>query len=394
MRKAKKEGRYMGIAPLGYKNTRDENNKPIVAPDKTAPFVKVAFEEMATGNFTQEEVRQRLNNRGVSCSRNNFNKIIKNPFYIGRLFIPAFKDESEYFTKAMHKPLLKDCLFYKVQDIIRSSKKYGISATRKTCREEFPLRGFLKCCKCGKLLTASTALSRLKRKYYYYHCTQGCKEIYPTKNVHACFEAILNSIVAKKEIMDLYQVILKSFFGQGLEKRLEKIKKLDSEINKNRERINKAIQMMLDGELDSSEYRVVKSNYENANTTLLRIRASLELDKVDYGSKVNGSFNLLKHIDKFYNEARVDVKQKLVGLIFPEKLIFENDRFQTPIMNEIVSLIMLENKELETIKKGTKKNFSLQSPEVSLNDKISNTILQSLDALSALYQLITGKFSF
>jgi DNA invertase Pin-like site-specific DNA recombinase len=43
MRKAKKEGRYMGIAPLGYKNTRDENNKPIVAPDKSAPFVKVAL---------------------------------------------------------------------------------------------------------------------------------------------------------------------------------------------------------------------------------------------------------------------------------------------------------------------------------------------------------------
>ena len=57
MRKAKKEGRYMGMVPLGYKNTRDENNKPIVAPDKNAPFVKVAFEEMATGNFTQEEVR-------------------------------------------------------------------------------------------------------------------------------------------------------------------------------------------------------------------------------------------------------------------------------------------------------------------------------------------------
>src|SRR3989337_3136596 len=142
MRKAKKEGRCMGIAPLGYRNTRDENNKPIVAPDKNAPFVVQAFEEMATGNFTQEEVRQRLNNRGVSCSRNNFNKIIKDPFYIGRLFISAFKDESGYFTKAMHKPLLKDCLFYKVQDIIHS-QKYG-SSTRQTCRGEVPLRGLLK----------------------------------------------------------------------------------------------------------------------------------------------------------------------------------------------------------------------------------------------------------
>jgi hypothetical protein len=29
---------------------------------------------------------------------------------------------------------------------------------------------------------------------------------------------------------------------------------------------------------------------------------------------------------------------------------------------------------------------------VSLRDKISNPLLQTLDALSALYQLITGKF--
>ena len=83
-----------------------------------------------------------------------------------------------------------------------------------------------------------------------------------------------------------------------------------------------------------------------------------------------------------------------MGLIFPEKLIFENDRVQTPKMNEIVSLIMLENKELDAIKKGSKKNFSLQSPQVNLSDRISNTLLQTLYALSSLYQLITGKFSF
>jgi hypothetical protein len=47
------------------------------------------------------------------------------------------------------------------------------------------------------------------------------------------------------------------------------------------------------------------------------------------------------------------------------------------------------------MKKGTKKKiFPLCPPEVSLPDKISNPLLQSLDALAALYQLVTGKFSF
>lgn len=90
----------------------------------------------------------------------------------------------------------------------------------------------------------------------------------------------------------------------------------------------------------------------------------MELDKVDYSSKIQKSFNLLKHIDKFYSEASVDIKQKIVCLMFPEKLIFKNDRLQTPKMNEVLSWIMLENNELEQIKKGSIKNFSNRSPQV------------------------------
>jgi hypothetical protein len=78
------------------------------------------------------------------------------------------------------------------------------------------------------------------------------------------------------------------------------------------------------------------------------------------------------HLDKFYVEASVNIKQKIVGLNFPEKLIFEDGRIQTPKVNEVPLLF----------------------PEVSLRDKISNPLLQTLDAFSSLYQLVTGKTSF
>jgi hypothetical protein len=52
------------------------------------------------------------------------------------------------------------------------------------------------------------------------------------------------------------------------------------------------------------------------------------------------------HLNKFYAEASVDIKQKIVGLNFPEKLIYEDGRVQTPEMNEILALIMLEDRKL------------------------------------------------
>jgi hypothetical protein len=66
-------------------NIRDENNKPIVAPDKNAPFVKVAFEEMATGNFTQEEVRQRLTLKVYRAVGTTLIRLLKIRFTLGGL---------------------------------------------------------------------------------------------------------------------------------------------------------------------------------------------------------------------------------------------------------------------------------------------------------------------
>ena len=48
-----------------------------------------------------------------------------------------------------------------------------------------------------------------------------------------------------------------------------------------------AMPMMLDGEIDATEYRAIKSRYEQANTTLLKERASLEINKIDYASKID-----------------------------------------------------------------------------------------------------------
>lgn len=46
MRRARREGRFLGVAPVGYLNKRDDCNKPILMLDPNqAPLVKRGFEE-------------------------------------------------------------------------------------------------------------------------------------------------------------------------------------------------------------------------------------------------------------------------------------------------------------------------------------------------------------
>ena len=228
------------------------------------------------------------------------------------------------------------------------------------------MRGFLICCKCGKALTGSTGLSKSKKLYYYYHCSKECKEIYRTEDVHKAFDSFLASIVCQREVMELYQKVLKAYFGQNLDEVKNKVRSIQTEISKNKDRINKAMQLMLDGEIDSSDYKAIKSRIEDTNTSLLRESSSINIEKSEFHAKVNGSFNILLHLDKFYREAKVDVKQKLLGLNFPGKLIYENGGVQTPKMSDVLSLITMKTSELGVQKKGQQKNFSLLSPEVNL----------------------------
>lgn len=47
----------------------------------------------------------------------------------------------------------------------------------------------------------------------------------------------------------------------------------------------------------------------------------------------------LLNLDKYYVTKNTEVKQKIIGSMFPEKLTFENNEYRTTKTNEAVELI-------------------------------------------------------
>jgi site-specific DNA recombinase len=91
MRRAKKEGRWMATAPLGYKNKTSENCRKYIAPfEPNASLIKWIFEKIAEGIFTTEQIRKQSLTKGSKCSKHGFWIIVRNPVYCGKIFIPHF----------------------------------------------------------------------------------------------------------------------------------------------------------------------------------------------------------------------------------------------------------------------------------------------------------------
>ena len=60
----------------------------------------------------------------------------------------------------------------------------------------------------------------------------------------------------------------------------------------------------------------------------------------------NYGLSLLGDLDRYYKKAAIEVKSKIVSSMFPEKLIFEEKKYRTLKVNEVLSLITSNINEL------------------------------------------------
>ncbi len=339
MRRARKEGRWLGQAPKGYKNARDVQDKPILVPDeKLAPLIQWVFEEMALGISDMESVRRRVSKKGLYVSKSQFWNLVHNMVYCGRVEISAYKDESAHYVKGIHQPLISEAQFDEVQDILHGRKR--VTKVRSSKDEALPLRGFLVCKTCGKPITGG-AVSGNGGKYYYYNCqtAAACKERYRADDAHKAFVKKLQEISAKKEVLSLYYTIMSEYYKKNGSDKTKQTKEIQAQIDKLKQRIQNAQALMLDAELTVTEYKDVRNALAPEIDVLERRKVALLTSEDDYQEYLDKGIPMLQNIDKHWLAADLNGKQHIVGSIFPQKLVFEKTTYRTIGENPVLDLI-------------------------------------------------------
>jgi site-specific DNA recombinase len=336
IRKNKRQGRWLGTAPLGYKNQRDGQNKPIIVKSEHAPLVRKAFELFATGNYPIEALRKKMNAEGLKHSRNQFWRMLRNPVYCGQIKLKAYRNEAEEILQGIHEPIISETLFYDVQNVLDGKKRGYIKINK--VREEFPMRGYLVCNSCGGNLTASCSQGR-NEKYYYYHCRPGCKERIDSNIMHDSFIQWLSNISMKPGIGDLYLAVMEDIFKTNETDKEGEIIKLSHEIKQKEGMLDKAAKKLINDEIDKDDYRRFKESIQK-ETAELNVRIT-ELKETESGfmEYVKFGVTLLSNLPQYYSTATTENKQRILGSIFPEKLIFSENTYRTAKPNEILDLL-------------------------------------------------------
>ena len=137
-----KSGRCSNRAPSGYKNRRISKHNCYVEidPDK-APNIKKAFIELSKGILSANFIRKKY---CPSYNRSTFFSMMRNPFYMGKIRVPAYQNEPETLVEGQHEALISKEIFYKVQGILDSRRTTRPKLERRINPDLF-LRKFLKC---------------------------------------------------------------------------------------------------------------------------------------------------------------------------------------------------------------------------------------------------------
>ncbi|MCW8139878.1 MAG: recombinase family protein [Planctomycetota bacterium] len=240
-------GIYPSVAPIGYRNVEGPDRKRIIVPEpEVAPFVALAFERFATGNYSLEQLTMLaaadglVTKTGKRMGKSAMHHMLRNPLFMGQF------DWRGKRYQGTHTPLVSFELWEQVQAVLtgRYARK------RKTSmKHALAYSGLLTCGHCGCALTGDVK----KGKYVYYRCThnkQTCPEPYVREEVLTeQFAARFAQLRLDAEVATWFREALKDSHADERAFHDDAVKKLQAEHARLQQRIDAAYIDKLDGKI-------------------------------------------------------------------------------------------------------------------------------------------------
>ena len=321
MRRAVKLGRWPSKAPIGYTNQTDCNGKKIIVPKQPeADHIKWSFLQMATGTYSIRKVNKMACLNGFICKRNNFWRLIHNPFYCGFVTLSATKDEDMQLIKGIHEPLISEELFKNVQNLIHSKRRER--GKKESLKSIFPLRGFLVCPYCNRRLSGSISQGRHAKYRYYHCCTPGCRGRFRSDTLESNYEEQLKNIWIVPAAHKLFRLVLEDENILTVQKDLFQDRmSILNEIVKEEAFISKVRKLFIEDKIDHEDFTSLKKEQKEKQESL-----NERLDRIDEKIK-NNEINLKNdsaYIDSdilfSYKNQDIEGKRNIINLFRPSSI--------------------------------------------------------------------------
>lgn len=337
------QGRYCSNAPYGYKNTRDENGRPLLVVDDEKAFViKMIFREYLAGSGA-EEIRRRAEKQGLKLTgKSAIQRILANPVYAGLVRVPAYRDQPEKIVKAIHSPLVTETVYWQIQELL-GGKRHSSQP-----KEEVPLRGVLRC-SCGRKMTAAPSQGKSGKHYWYYFCESHRKKNLSAIKIHAQFYDLLDNLSLSADTLSWLKDELTSAINRFIQERGSNLMQTRHAVGKINQKIEATEEkFLLQPDLSQATFKKVMTGLKAEKSKLEKELASLEQNTQIYWDRMNTLLPALHDLRTVWEKMPLDKKHKFIRAVFEDSLAYTDGVYRTPSISPIFqhNLLKLKQKRL------------------------------------------------
>lgn len=317
---ALEEGRYIFKPPLGYKRIRNPRVN-IILKERENNYVKEVFKEIINGEFNLELLRYKLNKKySLNIPKSTFHKIPTRKAYCGLV------DKYEKEWEMRYEPIISKEIFFKTQKILYQKSRKVHSKKYASINENFPLRKFVINNK-GKCLTGSYARGN-GGKYPYYRFMGDSKSL-KKSDMENKFLEFLGGNSFPKEVVALLKMAIEERWKEKNKNVLNDRKFYAKNITELKEEKRKIIDKNLKGIIPDDmvkDYLEAKDRkIKDYEVKIFEIENIIQFDK----DLLKQSLDNLIDLTKLWKSLKVEGKDALQWFLFPENVIFENNKFRT-----------------------------------------------------------------
>jgi site-specific DNA recombinase len=344
MKAALERGRWTFGVPLGYRRIGGRGSSVDQDPER-APMVRKAFELLATGLFTKQEVLREITKLGLRTlsgkpvSGETFQQMVRNPLYAGLMQVKGWSDCAP--QRGTFEAIVSSELFSRVQNVL-DGKRLKLTTYQRN-HPDFPLRGFVRCAECDTPLTASWSKGRSGAKYAYYRCRySACRAVnVRMEKLEPDFVEYLEALTPKREYLPLFRAIVMDVWHQHQEDARANRERLQQRLEEVQARKDRAVEAFLhERSIDRATY---DRHVESLDVEITMAKVALHearLEEIDIDGVVGFAEHVLGQPARLWSDASADQRQRLQKVLFPQGVMYSrNGRFGTAETSAIFRLL-------------------------------------------------------
>ena len=361
-----KEGGWVHIAPIGYRNTKDSLGRPTIEPDAQSESVAALLNEFSKGTYRQLDTAGRARDvygiksrNGNDISNNGVYKMLRNPIYAGYVHGKGLDEP----IRGLHRSLISEDTFRMNQAILKGRNPKSIRPPIKYS-QDYSLKGHLRCGYCGTGFTGSTSRGRGGKPHSYYHCTK-CRERkalrFRQDDLEARYRQALREQTPPPHIMKLFREILFRWWNNEYADSASQKHSIENNIQKLETQKIKANQMRISGAIDSDEELKNTKDKINDEIDTLKIRLVTAVEVYEKRDEaIDMAIDFMADAAKVWDAAKGTQKSCFQQMIYPGGIsVYEKMKFGTAPKSVLYEEASLLESETTASKKTQNESESL-----------------------------------